>query len=290
MNENQKRNQKRNQKPETRKQKRAEPLRLPLSGFWFLVSGFEKVLLPVGTAIVIIAFWSIAVRLTGTKIFPSPLDVFRAVISLAEKSLLWRYIGDSLLRVACGYAAAVGIGIPLGLLFGWYRPAAQAANPVIQLLRPISPLAWMPLAVIWFGVSNIAPMFLIFLATLFPIIVTVMDAVQNVPSIYRDAGRNFGLSPWQLTRRVILPAILPRLIVALRIAFGIAWLVLVAAEMIAVDSGLGYLIIDARNAGKRYDLVVAGMLMIGTIGLAIDIGFRRVERIRAVRWGFSRTA
>ena len=277
-----------NQKPESRNQKRAGQTALrPFSGFWFLVSGFEKALLPISTAIVVIACWSLAVRLTGTKIFPSPLDVVRAVVSLAERSLLWRYIADSLLRVTCGYLAAAAAGIPIGLLLGWFRTAGRAANPVIQLLRPISPLAWMPLAVIWFGVSNLAPMFLIFLATLFPIIVTVMDAVRNVPPIYRDAGRNFGLSRWELTRRVLLPAILPRLIVALRIAFGIAWLVLVAAEMIAVDSGLGYLIIDARNAGKRYDLVVAGMLMIGTIGLLIDTCFRMVERVPSVRWGFS---
>jgi len=110
--------------------------------------------------------------------------------------------------------------------------------------------------------------------------------VRNVPSMYRRGGRNFGLSPFQILAKVVFPAALPQILVGLRIALGIAWLVVVAAEMIAVDSGLGYLVIDSRNAGKRYDLVVAAMLMIGVIGLALDLGFRRLETIKSVRWGF----
>jgi NitT/TauT family transport system permease protein len=145
----------------------------------------------------------------------------------------------------------------------------------------------MPLAVIWFGVSNVAPIFLIFIASLFPVVVAATNAVRNVSPVFLQGGRNFGLSARQLMRRIVLPAILPRVLVGLRIAFGVAWLVLVAAEMIAVDSGLGYLIIDARNAGKRYDLVVAGMLLIGTIGLALDSVIRLLERVPSVRWGFS---
>ncbi len=216
-------------------------------------------------------------KLSGTKIFPPPAAVAKAIATLGEKSLLWHYIADSLARVFAGYSVAIVIGIPLGLLLGWYAPLARAVNPLIQMLRPISPLAWMPLAVIWFGVSNAAPIFLIFLASLFPIIVAAMNGVRNVPPMYLQAGRNFGLTTPQLMIRVVAPAVLPRLIVGLRLAFGIAWVVLVAAEMIAVDSGLGYLIIDARNAGKRYDLVVAGMLMIGGIGLLLDTGIRVVE-------------
>jgi NitT/TauT family transport system permease protein len=104
--------------------------------------------------------------------------------------------------------------------------------------------------------------------------------------MFKRAGRNFGLTPAGLLTRVVFPAALPQIIVGLRIALGIAWLVVVAAEMIAVDSGLGYLIIDARNSGKRYDLVLAAMIMIGVIGLALDFGFRQLEKLRPVRWGF----
>jgi NitT/TauT family transport system permease protein len=154
------------------------------------------------------------------------------------------------------------------------------------MLRPISPLAWMPLAVIWFGVSNLAPIFLIFLASFFPIVVATMNGVRNVPMMYLSAGRNFGLSAPALFARVIFPAALPRVLTGLRVALGVAWLVVVAAEMLAVDSGLGYLVIDSRNAGKRYDLVVAAMLLIGLIGLALNSLVRLIERLRAVRWGF----
>jgi len=248
----------------------------------------ERVLLPLLVAAIIVAVWALAVHATGTKIFPSPKDVAKGVSVLMGRGLLWRYIADSLFRVACGYVAAAVLGVPFGLLLGWWAPLARVFNPLIQMLRPISPLAWMPLAVIGFGVSNLAPIFLIFLASFFPIVVATMNGVRNVPPMYVQAGRNFGLSTPALLARVIFPAVLPRILIGLRIAFGVAWLVLVAAEMIAVDSGLGYLIIDARNAGKRYDLVIAGMLMIGLIGLVLDALIRRTERIRSVRWAFTR--
>jgi NitT/TauT family transport system permease protein len=235
-------------------------------------------------AAVLVALWHLAVVLTGTKIFPSPIAVLRGLHDLPH---LVAYTRDSLFRVACGYGAAVLLGVPVGLALGWFSSAARAANPLIQMLRPISPLAWMPLSVIWFGVSNLAPIFLIFLASFFPIVVAAMNGVRNVPPMYVQAGRNFGLSTGALMARVIFPAVLPRIVVGLRIAFGVAWLVLVAAEMIAVDSGLGYLIIDARNAGKRYDLVVGGMLLIGVIGLILDALIRRTEKLKFVRWAFT---
>lgn len=237
----------------------------------------KKVLLPLVTAAVAIVLWHYAVRISGTKIFPAPLAVLRGLQQLAEKKILWRYTADSLGRVAAGYLVAVLLGVPFGILLGWYPTLARAANPLIQMMRPISPLAWMPLSVLWFGISNAAPIFLIFLASFFPIVVSTMNGVRNVPPVYLQAGRNFGLTPPQLMRQIVLPAVLPRILVGLRIAFGVAWLVLVAAEMIAVDSGLGYLIIDARNAGKRYDLVVGGMICIGLIGLVLDLGIKRVE-------------
>lgn len=243
----------------------------------------SSILLPLLVAFVVLGLWHAAVIVTGTKIFPSPIAVAKGLRQLPQ---LVAYIGDSLFRVASGYLAAVLLGIPIGLALGWWSTLARAANPLIQMLRPISPLAWMPLAVIWFGVSNLAPIFLIFLASFFPVVLATMNGVRNVPPVYVQAGRNFGLSTPALLWRVIVPAVLPRVLVGLRIAFGVAWLVLVAAEMIAVDSGLGYLIIDARNAGKRYDLVVGGMLLIGAIGLALDILIRWTEKLRFVKWAF----
>jgi NitT/TauT family transport system permease protein len=249
-------------------------------------SDAERVLLPLGTAALALLVWALAVRFSHTTVFPSPLKVLLGLKELAGKGVLGHYVGDSLRRVATGYFLALFLGVPAGLALGWHPALASAFNPVIQMARPISPLAWMPLAILWFGVSEAAPGFLIFLGAFFPIVVASMNGVRSVPAMYLQAGRNFGLSTPRLLARVVFPAALPQILVGLRIALGIAWIVVVAAEMIAVDSGLGYLIIDSRNAGKRYDLVVAGMLLIGVIGLVLDTLARRLERLRTVRWGF----
>lgn len=247
---------------------------------------WEQLLWPLLTAALLVLLWNYSVVWTRTKVFPSPLAVERGLAELSRKGLIWAYIGDSLRRVALGYCAAVAVGIPLGLTLGWYPAANRVVNPVLQMLRPISPIAWIPVAILMFGVGELTPVFLIFLSAVFPIVVSCVSGVSNVPTIYRRAGRNFGLTGPQLLARVVFPAALPQILVGLRIALGIAWLVMVAAEMIAVDSGLGYLVIDARNSGKRYDLVVAAMLMIGLIGLALDLCFRRFREIKSVRWGF----
>ena len=247
---------------------------------------WEKFAWPLLAAAVLLAIWHYSVIWTQTKVFPSPLGVERGMLELFHKNVLWQDIATSLERVAIGFGAAVLLGIPIGLSLGWYPAANQVVNPVMQILRPISPIAWIPVAIIFFGVGDNAAIFLIFLGSFFPIVVACINGVSNVPSVYRRAGRNFGLSPAQMLAKVIFPAALPQIIVGLRLALGIAWLVVVAAEMVAVDSGLGYLVIDSRNSGKRYDLVVAAMLMIGVIGLALDWGFRRLETIKSVRWGF----
>jgi len=251
---------------------------------------WEPVVWPLLTGTVLLMAWAMLVKLSGTDVFPSPLSVLRGLGELVEQGLLWRYLGDSLRRVGIGYGAAVALGVPAGLLFGWYPAVAQVVNPVIQMLRPISPIAWIPVSIVLFGVGDMAAMYLIFLGAFFPIVVSTMNGVRNVPAIYRRAGRNFGLSPAALLTRVVLPAALPQMLVGFRIALGIAWLVVVAAEMIAVDSGLGYLVIDARNAGKRYDLVVAAIVLIGLTGLALDAAIRRTERFKSVRWGFRNAA
>jgi len=247
---------------------------------------WEGIALPLVSAALFLLVWHVLVRLTATEVFPSPLNVQRGLAQLIEQGLLWRYVGDSLRRVGIGYLTAIAVGVPAGLLLGWYPAAAHVANPVIQMMRPISPIAWIPVAIVLFGIGDLAAMYLIFLGAFFPIVVSTMNGVRNVPSIYRRAGRNFGLSPAALLTRVVLPAALPQMLVGFRLALGIAWLVVVAAEMIAVDSGLGYLVIDARNAGKRYDLVVAAMILIGLTGLALDLGIRRAEALKSIRWGF----
>lgn len=254
------------------------------------LSPAARLALPLTASAAAVALWAGAVVATGTDTFPSPLAVLRGIGELARRGVLGAYVGDSLRRVASGYLLALAVGLPLGLALGFSRTAARIGEPVIQFLRPISPLAWIPVAIVLFGITDASAVFLIFLASVFPIAVATMTGVHGVPEMLLRAGRNFGLGPLGLARRVVIPAALPEVLGGLRIALGIAWLVVVAAEMIAVDSGLGYLVIDARNAGKRYDLVVAAMLMIGVIGLALDLLARRIERLRPVRWGFPHDA
>ena len=230
--------------------------------------------------------WDGAVQFSKSDIFPRPHEVLLGIVELVQRGVLLKYVVASLFRVSIGYTLAVVVGVTLGLLLGWSRAAFLAFNPLIQILRPISPIAWIPIAILWFHVDDRAPIFLIFLSSFFPITVASIAAVQNIQPVYVRAAQNFGLTRWDLFMRVIFPACLPQILTSLRIALGIAWLVVVAAEMIAVNSGLGYLIIDARNAGKRYDLVVAGMLMIGLIGFVLDVLIRRLERFDQVKWGY----
>jgi NitT/TauT family transport system permease protein len=236
----------------------------------------------------VIAFWWALVAATRSAIFPTPWQVVQGAAELAADGTLWRHIGASLLRVSTGFTLAVAVAVPLGLWMGWTRRAFVALNPILQMLRPISPIAWIPIAILWFGVGNASPIFLIFLSSVFPMIVQTVVGVHTIERRYLWAARNFGVSRYTFFRGVVIPAALPQIIVGMRIGLGVAWLVVVAAEMIALHSGLGYLIIDSRTAGNRYDLVVAGMVMIGLIGLFLDFLMRRLEGLKSVRWRYAR--
>jgi len=236
---------------------------------------------------VLLAAWQFAVSRHPAYILPGPWGVLGGIADLLRHGLLFKYIVASLFRVTWGFGLAAVLAIPLGLAIGWFRRTEMSINPLVQVFRPISPLAWIPLAILWFGVGDSAAIFLIFLSCFFPLLLTAINAVRNVPSVYINAGRNFGLRPGDLIYRVLYPAVVPQLLIGLRITLGVAWLVVVAAEMIAVDSGLGFLIVDARNAGNRYDLVVAGMVVIGLIGLLLDTAMRSLERVKSFRWAYS---
>lgn len=250
--------------------------------------GRGAIVYPLAVAAVFVLVWHVLVTLVGGSIFPRPAQVLSGLVELTQRGVLAKYIVASLFRVMSGFLLALVIGVPLGLLLGWFGTAFRAFNPMIQILRPISPIAWIPVAILWFGVSDLAPIFLIFLASLFPITTASIAAVQNIQLVHLRAAQNFNIRGLTLFRQVVFPAVMPQIITGVRIAMGVAWLVVVAAEMIAVNSGLGYLIIDARNAGMRYDLVVSGMLLIGLIGLGLDLLIRQLEKLEEVRWGFNR--
>jgi NitT/TauT family transport system permease protein len=236
---------------------------------------------------VLVALWWAIVAFTDSAIFPTPLGVVMGTLELARDGTLWDHIGASLMRVGAGFGLAVLFAIPLGLWMGWVYGAFVTLNPLFQILRPISPIAWIPIAILWFGVGNASPIFLIFIASVFPMIVQTTAGVHTIEKRYLRAAENFGVPRKKLFLQVVFPATLPQIIVGMRIGLGVAWLVVVAAEMIALHSGLGYLIIDSRNAGNRYDLVIAGMIIIGLIGLALDGFMRLLEGMKVVRWRYA---
>lgn len=239
---------------------------------------------PILVIVVLVGAWWASVRLSGTRIFPAPWDVVVGTVSLAREGILLHHIAASVMRVSVGYSLAVGLAIPLGVAMGWNPALYRAINPVIQMLRPISPIAWIPLAILWFGVGNASPIFLIVLSSFFPMVVGTIAGVHSVERQYVRAARNFGIPPLRMIRQVVIPAAMAQIVTGMRIGLGVAWLVVVAAEMVAIGSGLGYLIIDSRNAGNRYDLVVAGMVFIGLIGFGLDFLMRRLENVDEVRW------
>jgi NitT/TauT family transport system permease protein len=248
-----------------------------------------KKLLPSLTvmAVLIGAWWLVVVE-THSVIFPTPWQVVTGTGELMQNGVLWEHIGASLFRVGSGFLLAVAFAVPLGLWMGWVRGAFTTLNPIFQMLRPISPIAWIPIAILWFGVGNASPIFLIFISSVFPMVVQTTSGVHTIERRYLRAAANFGVSRATLFRRVVIPAALPQIIVGMRIGLGVAWLVVVAAEMIALRSGLGYLIIDSRNAGNRYDLVIAAMIIIGLIGLLLDGLMRLLEGLKAVQWRYAR--
>ena len=248
----------------------------------------KKILPSLIMAALLIALWWVLVDLTQSVIFPTPWQVLQAMIELARNGTLLEHIGASLFRVGAGFGLAVAFAIPLGLWMGWVQGAYTTLNPIFQILRPISPIAWIPIAILWFGVGNESPIFLIFISSVFPMIVQTVSGVHTIERRYLRAAENFGVSRATLFLQVVIPAVLPQVIIGMRIGLGVAWLVVVAAEMIALHSGLGYLIIDSRNAGNRYDLVIAGMIIIGLIGLSLDGLMRLLEGHRLVRWRYAR--
>jgi len=252
------------------------------------VIGAKQILPSIAVIALIIGVWWSVVVLTGSVVFPTPWQVVTGTAELVRDGTLWEHIGASLFRVGCGFGLAVVIAVPLGLWMGWVRGAYVTLNPLFQMLRPISPIAWIPIAILWFGVGNVSPIFLIFISSVFPMVVQTTSGVHTIEKRYLRAAANFGVSRATLFRQVVIPAVLPQIIVGMRIGLGVAWLVVVAAEMIALRSGLGYLIIDSRNAGNRYDLVVAGMIIIGIIGLLLDGAMRLLERLKSVRWRYVR--
>jgi NitT/TauT family transport system permease protein len=244
----------------------------------------DRLALPLLTLAAFVALWQVAARHYPPEQFPAPSDVAKAIKELSDNGVLWSNIGISMARFAVAYLMAVAVAIPLGLFLGRFTRCHRAIDPLIQVLRPISPIAWFPLAVLWFGIGNAPAVFIIFLAAFYPVLLTTISAVRAVPAVYLKVSANFGAGARMTFLRVIVPAAFPGIMVGLHIAVGTAWIHLVAGEMLGAQSGLGFMIVDARNF-LRTDQVMAGMLLVGILGLAIYKGMKYLERSIGRRWG-----
>jgi NitT/TauT family transport system permease protein len=195
---------------------------------------------------------------------------------------LLRDAAGSLWRVVLGFLLGFVLALPLGLVMGANARLREFANPLIQVLRPIPPIAYIPLAILWFGLGNPPAIFLIALGAFFPVLMNTIAGVSQVDSIFLRAARNLGASQSRIFIKVILPAAMPFILSGVRIGIGTAFLVVIVAEMIAVNNGLGYRILEAREYFWT-DKIIAGMLSIGLIGLAIDLAMDKLNR-HLLRW------
>lgn len=241
------------------------------------------------TPAMLVALWALVawLRLFPPSLFPAPDAVARGLFAELQSGRLITDTVASLFRVCSGFLLATVLGLPTGLLLGHSVVARAALLPIVNFFRSLSPLAWIPFAVLWLGIGDAPAIFLIFMAAFFPIVLATSAAVANVPRVFFRVARDLGLDGARLMREVTLPAIAPQVITTLRLTAGLCWLVVVAAEMLAGRDGLGFAVWDARN-GLRSDLLVAAMLVIGVIGTTIDRLLRRLSLIPSVRWGYDR--
>lgn len=221
--------------------------------------------------IILITLWQLIIIVGGYEeaLFPGPMGVWEGILSLIRDGTLFTHFQVSLIRFFIGYLSAVLVAILLGLIIGRIPLLWGFIDPIVQVLRPVSPIAWSPFIVLWFGIGDIPAIVIIFIAAFFPVLLPTVAAVRKVDQTYLKVAQNFEIKGFQLLRKIILPATFPSIANGLHIAVGTAWIFLVAGEMVGTQSGLGYLIVDARNS-MRLDLVMAGILFIGITGFILD--------------------
>jgi len=233
--------------------------------------------------VVLFLVWEWAARIWLPKsqpdlvtLMPAPSAVLAAGQELLASGDLLHHLWASLKRELTAFSFAL-VALPLGIAMGWWPPVNRQLDPVIEILRPIPPIAWIPLSLLWLGIGNAQNQFIIFLGIFFPLLLNTIQGVKNIePNLVR-AARCLGAGELQLLRRVVLPASLPMILTGMRLGFGVGWMALVAAELVGASSGLGFLINDARSV-LRTDIVILGMLTIGFVGLFIDLLIRRIAK------------
>lgn len=223
-------------------------------------------------ALAVLVAWEVAVR-TGVidpRLFPSPILAVQAAAERLTADTVAQNLWWSLFRVFSGFILGGVAGAVIGIAAGWYRSFGLVARPLIELLRPIPPLAWIPLAIIWFGLGEPSKFFIIFLGAFFPVVTSAYHGVRSIDPMILRAAQTLGLRGIPLLWRVVVPAASPDLATGIRVGWGLSFGVLVAAELIAADRGLGYMIINERNTGGSVGVIIVGILLIGALNLVTD--------------------
>ena len=236
--------------------------------------------------LILVGIWEILFLVSdySEALFPSPYMAFSALFELVKSGQLLESIITSMGRFIIGYGLSVVLAVIIGLILGSLPEVFKYINPTLQLLRPISPTAWMPFVVLLFGIGDVPAVVIIFIAAFFPVLLSTVSAVSNVPAIYYKVADNFGVKQPLLTFKIVFPAAFPGIANAIHLALGSAWIFLVAGEMVGAQSGLGYQIIDARN-NVRADILLATIFIIGIIGLALDFLLGQLEKLILKSWG-----
>ncbi len=206
---------------------------------------------------------------------------------LVANGELWTHIVASLERIFYANLAALALGVPLGLAMGLYRPVEKMFDGLIGLFRPIPPLAWVPLSILWLGIGTLSVVFITFLAAFFAVLINTIAGARAVDRLHVRAALSLGAGRRRMMTHVVMPSVAPYIFTAFRIALGVSWMSIVAAELVAASSGLGYMIMYYREV-LRTDAIIVGMLTIGVIGLMMDLATRRLERwLMPWRHGFT---
>lgn len=247
---------------------------------------YKKIGNIVGAFLILIGIW-MAVTIFGNyneALFPSPLNVGESILTMIQNQSIFEHIRASLMRFFSGYFSGVVVGVAIGLSIGRVPYIWAIINPIIQFLRPVAPIAWTPFIVLWFGIGDAPAIIIIFIATFFPVLLSTASAVQNIDPIYLKVGQNLSFTKWEMMKKIYFPASFPLIISGMRMALGSAWIFLVAGEMIGAQSGLGYLIIDARNSMNLAD-VMAGIVFIGLLGCLLDRCILSFQKWIGNQWG-----
>ena len=239
-------------------------------------------------ALLLLIWWSVtALELISPLFLPAPQQVLSKLLLIASPqgfmdATLWQHLAASLTRMLVALFAAAAIGSPVGIAMGLSPAVRGLLDPLIELYRPVPPLAYLPLMVIWFGIGETSKILLIYLAIFAPVTLSTLAGVRNTQQVRIRAAQSLGASRWQLLRWVILPGALPEILTGLRIGLGVGWSTLVAAELIAATRGLGFMV---QSAGEflATDVVLAGIAVIALIAFTLELGLRALQR-RLTPW------